>query len=84
MDHLEGKRDACQKVQRVCLGVLAPRAELQAESPIHGLATLQLHTCRRNLRRYLVKIALGIIAWIPLVPSTTWVTTRFMARLQMR
>jgi hypothetical protein len=31
--------------------------------------------------RYWVKIALGRRAWIPCVPSTTWVTTKSMATL---
>jgi hypothetical protein len=33
------------------------------------------------LRFYVVKIALGIMAWIPLFPSTIWVTRKSTARL---
>lgn len=31
---------------------------------------------------YFLKMALGIMAWMPLLPSTTWVTRKSTARLQ--
>ncbi len=34
-----------------------------------------------NLSHYFLKMALGIIVWIPLLPSTIWVTLRSTARL---
>src|SRR5262249_37384359 len=92
---LEGFRTSQERIER---GTLRNRPREPDEHRCRKRHHYQQSESQRRRRRrgvvvshgfdhgrcYLRKMGLGIMAWIPLVPSTTWVTTRSIAALASR